>query len=198
MVTLAETARAETRILRSRFLAVVSPISDAEEFKAILAEIATEHRTANHHCWAYILGMNGELMHCSDAGEPSGSAGKPMLNVLRRNNLSNVGAIVTRYFGGIKLGVRGLIEAYSEAVETAMKEVTPIPLVRRVSWVVEAPYDLLETLKHRLKGLSADCDEFEFAETATFAVTAEEAVAEMVEGLLRDFAVGRIHYRLRD
>jgi uncharacterized YigZ family protein len=195
-LTLPSEASAEIKILRSRFIAVVVPVRNVEEFKALLARISAEHRTANHHCWAYVLGSDGETTHCSDAGEPSGSAGKPILNVLRRNRLSNVGAVVTRYFGGIKLGVRGLIEAYGEAVETALGEAHPEPLVNRVSWRVECPYDLLETLKHRLRVVPADCADFEFDTGVKFSAIASEDDRGKCEGVLADFAAGgRVTYR---
>lgn len=190
--TLAAPANAETKVLRSRFLAVVMPVRDTDEFKLRLAEIAEQHRTANHHCWAYVLGRSGETTHCSDAGEPAGSAGKPILNVLRRHRLSNIAAVVTRYFGGIKLGVRGLIEAYGEAAELALDGVTTIPLVERVSWRIEAPYDLLETIRHRLRGIPAECDGFVYDTGAKFIATANEEHAERVETLLGEFPANRV------
>lgn len=195
LLTLKSEARAEIKILRSRFLTVIRPISTAEAFKAMLAEIAAEHKTANHHCYAYVLGKNGETIFCSDAGEPAGTAGKPMLNVLRRARLSNVGAVVTRYFGGIKLGVRGLIDAYGQAVEAALAEAEIEPLVFYVRWTVSCEYDLLETVKYRLRGAQGECGEFGYTDRAAFTVTTPEAMEALVEEVLRDFAVGgRLRY----
>lgn len=105
---------------RSRFIGYAHPIRTPEEAAQLLADYRRMHHAARHHCHAYILGAEGDTFRADDDGEPSSSAGKPILDALRRENLTNCAAYVIRYFGGIKLGVPGLINAYRRATEEAL------------------------------------------------------------------------------
>jgi uncharacterized YigZ family protein len=105
----------------SKFIGIVQPIDDIEDVKNRLQEIKKEYYDATHHCYAYILGINKEIQFDSDAGEPTGSAGKPILNTLLSYDITNTLAVVIRYFGGTKLGIPGLINAYKTATELAIK-----------------------------------------------------------------------------
>jgi len=96
-------------------------VDSLEKAKQFISRISKENKTANHNCWAYILGEKGELFHCSDAGEPSGTAGKPMLNALQSHCMTNIAAVVTRHFGGVKLGVRGLKSLMSLTISCSIK-----------------------------------------------------------------------------
>ncbi|MGB4096154.1 MAG: YigZ family protein, partial [Acetomicrobium sp.] len=107
-----ENAKVELTIRRSRFIGHLRVAGSVEEAKKIIREISKEHSNATHNCWAYKVGVDFPQKHYSDGGEPSGTAGKPILGEIERANLTNAVIVVTRYFGGIKLGVRGLIEAY--------------------------------------------------------------------------------------
>ncbi|MFN4224639.1 MAG: IMPACT family protein [Fervidobacterium nodosum] len=105
-------------IERSIFIATLSYVEDERKAKEFISEISKRYKDATHNCPAYRVIENGNILEfSSDAGEPSGTAGLPMLNTLRKNDLLNVAVVVTRYFGGVKLGVRGLIDAYSQAVQ---------------------------------------------------------------------------------
>ncbi|WP_343209882.1 YigZ family protein [Anaerolentibacter hominis] len=99
---------------KSRFIGNVFPVKSEEEALACLEQIRKKHYTANHHCFAYIIGERQELVRCSDDGEPSGTAGRPILSVLQGENLYNVLVVVTRYFGGTLLGTGGLVRAYTK------------------------------------------------------------------------------------
>lgn len=114
---------------RSRFLAALHPVNTEAQAKDIIAAIAKTHHSARHHCTALVLGPNGELQRSNDGGEPAGTAGLPMLGVLRRRQVSDTVAVVTRYFGGILLGAPGLVRAYSGAVAGALDQAK---LARRV------------------------------------------------------------------
>ena len=114
-------ARYEEKIKRSVFIANLEPVHSEDEARDFLTRITSQHRDANHNCRAYIMGSSGESEYCSDDGEPSGTAGRPILNAIKRSNLVNVMVIVTRYFGGIKLGVRGLIDAYGLTAAGALE-----------------------------------------------------------------------------
>lgn len=106
---------------KSKFITTIYPVETVEEINQILQTTRKKYYDATHNCYAYIID-NGNIQKCSDDGEPSKTAGFPMLDVLKKNSLTNVLAITTRYFGGIKLGAGGLIRAYSSSVSTALKD----------------------------------------------------------------------------
>ena len=108
--------RHEYIVDKSRFITTISPCTTEEEAQAFIGRINTEFWDATHNCTAYALGPKQEQQRSSDNGEPSGTAGKPMLEVLKKTGITNVAVVVTRYFGGIKLGAGGLIRAYSHSV----------------------------------------------------------------------------------
>jgi len=104
----------------SKFIAFAYPINGEADIKEILARLKAEHPNANHHCWAMRLGMDRSVFRLNDDGEPSGTAGRPILNTLLSRNLTNIVVVVVRYFGGTLLGVPGLINAYRKATEEAL------------------------------------------------------------------------------
>lgn len=118
--TIKEDNQHEVEIKKSRFICFLKRIETEEEAKAFIQQIKKEHWKANHNCSAVVLGDHHEIQRSSDDGEPSGTAGVPMLEVLKKNDLINVCAVVTRYFGGTKLGAGGLIRAYSGSVAQAI------------------------------------------------------------------------------
>jgi len=107
---------------KSRFIATIEPASSEEEATAFIARIKKQYWDAKHNCTAFVVGDDGQLMRSSDDGEPSGTAGRPMLEVLKGEKLTNIAVVVTRYFGGTLLGTGGLIRAYQSAVKEALKE----------------------------------------------------------------------------
>lgn len=120
--TIKEDNQHEIEIKKSRFICFLKRIESEEEAKDFIQQIKKEHWKANHNCSAFVLGERSEIQRSSDDGEPSGTAGVPMLEVLKKNELINVCAVVTRYFGGTKLGAGGLIRAYSGSVAQAIAD----------------------------------------------------------------------------
>lgn len=118
--TIKAPSRAQLREKMSRFIAFAHPVRSAAEAKDWIASIASKYHDARHVCWAYMLGAESSEFQWSDNGEPSGTAGKPILGQIRSKELSNVAIAVVRYFGGIKLGTSGLIAAYREAARQAL------------------------------------------------------------------------------
>jgi uncharacterized YigZ family protein len=119
-----EQVRGELTISNSRFITTLAPVFSVEEAKEFIRRIKAEFPDASHHVPAYLIGHgDSEIAHCSDAGEPSGTAGRPALAVLRGSGLGDVAVVVTRYFGGTKLGTGGLVRAYSEAVRQVTEAV---------------------------------------------------------------------------
>jgi uncharacterized YigZ family protein len=146
----AKDADIEMTVRRSRFIGSVRTVLSADEAADMLKEFPDIYPKANHHCWAYRIGIGDTIEHCSDAGEPSGSAGRPILGALKRNLLENSMIVVTRYFGGIKLGVRGLIEAYGEAAELAVKAAGVVEKEMREPVLMVCGYDYAKTLSTTL------------------------------------------------
>lgn len=105
---------------KSRFIATVRPVESEEEALAFLEEMKKKYWDARHNCYVYSVGMNREFTRCSDDGEPSGTAGRPMLDVILGEDIYNVAVVVTRYFGGVLLGTGGLVRAYSKAVQQGL------------------------------------------------------------------------------
>lgn len=120
--TIAKPAEAIFRDKGSKFLAFAYPIHTETELKEIIAKFKSEHPKANHHCWAMRLSPDRSVFKVNDDGEPSGTAGRPILNVLLSKNITNIFVVVVRYFGGTLLGVPGLINAYKTATEMALAE----------------------------------------------------------------------------
>ena len=143
-------ARAELRERGSRFLAVVRPAADEAAARALLAELEARHRDASHHCWAWRLG-SPPRERGSDAGEPHGTAGEPMLQVLRGAGLSDVVAVVARWFGGVKLGKGGLARAYAGAVRAALAELPSEVRRPTVRLALEVPFDRLGAVRRLLR-----------------------------------------------
>ncbi|GAA1964816.1 hypothetical protein GCM10009817_00720 [Terrabacter lapilli] len=125
-LTLAAPATAELEVRRSRFICDVAPASSEEAARAFVEQVRSTSRDARHHCTAYVLGADGATLRSNDDGEPSGTAGAPMLDVLRGRGLTDVVAVVTRWFGGTLLGTGGLIRAYGDAVSLALDGATVV------------------------------------------------------------------------
>ncbi len=126
--------RAEVVIQRSRFICTLSRVESVEAAQQFVRDMNTEFADATHNCWAYVAGPPGSSQHIgmSDAGEPHGTAGRPMLTVLMHSSVGEIAAVVTRYYGGTKLGTGGLVKAYSSAVKLALET---LPLSERVDAV---------------------------------------------------------------
>lgn len=122
-VTVAREGAHETEVSRSRFLCALAPAATEEEARAFVARVRAEHPGASHHCWAYVIGADGGVQKSDDDGEPGGTAGLPMLQMLTRREIRFAVAVVTRWFGGTKLGAGGLIRAYGGAVGQALDAV---------------------------------------------------------------------------
>jgi uncharacterized YigZ family protein len=137
IVTVAAEAAVEIEVRKSRFLCLLAPVATEEAARETVASRRRAHHSARHHCSAFVLGPGGQVQRSSDDGEPAGTAGVPMLEVLRGRGLTDVVAVVTRYFGGVLLGTGGLIRAYGGAVSAAA-DAAPILRRRAMHTVVVA------------------------------------------------------------
>ncbi len=134
----------ETEIKRSRFIATLIPLSQVASLHELQAQLRLLHPKASHHCLAYVLGSPQMPIAAgsSDDGEPSGTAGRPMLNILQKRSIGDVGVVVTRYFGGIKLGAGGLIRAYGASVSAALDEMELVVKSKQHLFSLRYPYEL--------------------------------------------------------
>ncbi len=155
---------AQLKIRRSEFICRLARTDSVETAKAFISKVSKENKTATHNCWAYVVGDAGQIRHSSDAGEPSGTAGKPMLNVLISHQMTRVTAVVTRHYGGVKLGVRGLIQAYSEAVEAALSTAKKVRLIQAESIKVQVPYECNDQVLHHAHQFNATVANTEYRE----------------------------------
>lgn len=137
----------EIIIKKSKFICHLFFVQDINDIKEKLNYINTKYKDATHNCYAYIC---GNLKKMSDDGEPSGTAGMPILNILETNNLNNTLAVVTRYFGGIKLGANGLIRAYSDSVKDAINNTNIIELIEGINIIIKFNYDNIKQIEYIL------------------------------------------------
>ncbi|MFE3461020.1 YigZ family protein [Nocardiopsis aegyptia] len=187
----------ELEIKRSRFICALARVDDEEAARAFIAERRKEHWNANHNCTAYVLGDDGGVQRSSDDGEPGGTAGVPMLEVLRHRRLTDTVAVVTRYFGGVKLGAGGLIRAYGNAVSAAVDEVGV--LERRELLVVDvfADYVLGGRLESDLRGSDVTVREVAYEDRVRIEVALAEADLPDFEIRLAEITGGRAEHQVQ-
>ncbi len=144
----AREVRVEIQVLNSRFIATAGPAFSVDEAKAFVARIRAEFADATHNVPAYLVGHGASVVaHCSDDGEPSGTAGRPALAVLRGSGLGDVAVVVTRYFGGTKLGTGGLVRAYGDAVRAVLEALPRAQKVATYTALIVTPYPLFERVR---------------------------------------------------
>lgn len=144
-------AEAEYEISKSRFLAFIERVNTEAEAILFINKIKKLHWEARHNSSAYIIGDHGQIQKADDDGEPSGTAGKPILEVLKKNELKDVVIVITRYFGGIKLGAGGLIRAYGKAASLGLDAAQIVKKVQYIRFAIDIDYTLLGTLENNLR-----------------------------------------------
>ena len=142
----------ELVIKKSRFIACIQPVADRTSAQAVVQQLWAQHPDATHICWALLAGGQSAAV---DDGEPSGTAGRPMLEVLRHHDLEGVLATVVRYFGGVKLGAGGLVRAYTDAVARALQRAEKVPLRRLCTQQCAVPYALEGWMRRQLEQSAA-------------------------------------------
>ena len=162
--TLLRRASDEFIINKSRFIGYGAPAASEEEALGFLADVRSAHKDASHHCYAYIIGANMGVMRYSDDGEPGGTAGMPIIEVMKARQITNACVVVVRYFGGVLLGAGGLTRAYSQGAATAINaagvgEVSP---TRR--YLMEVPYPMLGRVEYLLKSLPVIVEDKQFSD----------------------------------
>ena len=190
----AQQTRAELTVLNSRFIATLAPVLSVDEAKAFVARVKAEFPDASHNVPAYLVGWGDSVTaHCTDAGEPSGTAGRPMLAVLRGSGLGDVAVVVTRYFGGTLLGTGGLVRAYSDAVRLVVESTPRAEKVLAHTVMVGFGYSYVERMRRLVAAHHGQVLDEDFAAevtlTARFAVehlaAFQQALSELTEGRIQ-------------
>lgn len=173
--TIASQGSVELEIRKSRFICTLGRASTDDEARAFIAERKKHCWDANHNCSAYVIGDRGDVQRSSDDGEPSGTAGVPMLNILLKRELTDTVAVVTRYFGGTKLGAGGLIRAYGRAVSEAIDDTGIVERKELKQLALVAAFEDAGRLENGLRANEREPDEVTYAETVTMLITVDPA-----------------------
>ena len=172
----------------SRFIAFAYPVETEEEVKAIVAGLKKEYHDARHHCFAYRLGYKGDVWRASDDGEPSGSAGRPILGQIDSLGLSDVAVVVVRYFGGIKLGIPGLIRAYKTSTADALSSARIIEKIASRHFRLHFDYLSMNSVMKVLKDMDLPQRAQDFGERCSLEVTVRLTAIEDFMKKLKDCA----------
>ena len=184
-ITIAESVQSEITEKKSKFIANLFYVENSEEAEKIIKEIKRKYFDARHNCIAYRVIEDGNIIEkFSDDGEPSGTAGAPMLNILQKNNLANVLIIVTRYFGGILLGTGGLVRAYSASLLQAIDKCSIIKKCFGEELEIELEYSELENFKYYCRNNKISIVDFQYKESIICKIELEE---EVKQKLIEDF-----------
>jgi uncharacterized YigZ family protein len=190
-LTLAQPAHSELVIKKSRFIGCVQAVPDRVAAQAVVAQLRIDHPSATHVCWAFLAGGQSAA---NDDGEPGGTAGRPMLEVLRRQELEGVLATVVRYFGGVKLGAGGLVRAYTDAVAQALLTATKVPLQKMLSLRCAVPYAMEGMVRRELQHAGAALGEVIHGDEVAFSFAIADAQAPPLVARLNESGQGLLQW----
>jgi uncharacterized YigZ family protein len=187
--TLAQAVHSDLLIKKSRFIGCVQPVADRAQAQTIVQRLRSEHPSANHVCWALLAGGQSAAV---DDGEPSGTAGRPMLDVLRHQQLEGALATVVRYFGGVKLGAGGLVRAYTDAIAQALLQAEKVERQAMACLQCSIPYALEGTLRREITQAQAQLLAIELASQVVATIELPASAAPAFIDRMNDLAQGRI------
>ena len=190
--TIKEDGQVQEEIKKSRFICHIKRVTTEEEARNFIQAVKKEHYKATHNCSAFILGERSEMKRSSDDGEPSGTAGMPMLGVLENHQLTNVCAVVTRYFGGIKLGAGGLIRAYAGSVALAIKEIGSVHIKEQLGLRLTLSYSQYQELPNFLKAKQLQEQDTAFTDQVQTTIFVDKGDKESVIESLIELFNGKI------
>ncbi|WP_329200935.1 YigZ family protein [Streptomyces sp. NBC_01435] len=194
--TVARAGVHETEINRSRFICALAPAATEQEAQEFVARIRREHPTATHNCFAYVIGADASVQKASDDGEPGGTAGVPMLQMLTRREMRYVVAVVTRYYGGVKLGAGGLIRAYGGAVGEALDELGTLTRQRFRLATITIGHQRAGKLENDLRATGRSVREVRYAEAVVIEIGLPDADVESFRAWLADATAGEAELEL--
>ena len=190
--TIKEDRQVQEEIKKSRFICHAKRVYSEEEARDFITAIKKEHYKATHNCSAFIIGERSEIKRTSDDGEPSGTAGVPMLGVLENHNLTNICVVVTRYFGGIKLGAGGLIRAYAGSVALAVKEIGIIEIKEQVGIAIQMSYTQYQEYNNFLKEHTLMELDTNFTDQVDTMIYVDKEEKENIKAALVEFFNGKV------
>ena len=190
--TIKEDGQVQEEIKKSRFICHAKRVYSEEEARDFITAIKKEHYKATHNCSAFIIGERSEIKRTSDDGEPSGTAGIPMLGVLENHNLTNVCMVVTRYFGGIKLGAGGLIRAYASSVALAVKEIGIIEIKEQAGIAIQMSYAQYQEYNNFLKEHNLMELDTNFTDQVDTMIYVDKEEKENMKAALIEFFNGKV------
>ena len=191
--TIKEDGQVQEEIKKSRFICHIKRVTTEDEARNFIQAVKKEHYKATHNCSAFILGERSEMKRSSDDGEPSGTAGVPMLGVLENHQLTNVCAVVTRYFGGIKLGAGGLIRAYAGSVALAIKEIGSVHIKEQLGLRLTLSYSQYQELPNFLKAKQLQEQDTAFTDQVQTTIFVDKDDKESVIESLIELFNGKIN-----
>ncbi|MER6615904.1 YigZ family protein [Streptomyces xantholiticus] len=186
----------ETEINRSRFICALAPAATEEEAQAFVARIRKEHPTATHNCFAYVVGADAAVQKASDDGEPGGTAGVPMMQMLMRREIRYAVAVVTRYYGGVKLGAGGLIRAYGGVVGEALDAVGTVTRKRFRLATVIVDHQRAGKLENDLRATGRQVREVAYADAVRIEIGLAESDVDSFRAWLADVTAGTARLEL--
>ena len=190
-----EPTRVELKIKGSRFIASVGKVSSEEEVQQFLAQVAKEFPDATHHCYAWRIGFSKRLKYrYADNGEPSNTAGLPIFRAIEGRNFSNVIVVVTRYFGGIKLGTGGLIRAYSKATTEILKACTTEKSYQSETLTFRTGFEFVSLVHNIISTFKASLKDSSYSERASFTVDIRSSKLKEFKTKLKDGTNGQIEF----
>ena len=190
--TIKEDGQVQEEIKKSRFICHAKRVYSEGEARDFITAIKKEHYKATHNCSAFIIGERSEIKRTSDDGEPSGTAGVPMLGVLENHNLTNICVVVTRYFGGIKLGAGGLIRAYAGSVALAVKEIGIIEIKEQVGIAIQMSYTQYQEYNNFLKEHTLMELDTNFTDQVDTMIYVDKEEKENIKAALVEFFNGKV------
>ena len=179
-------------INKSRFIGHGCPCETEEEAIAFLASVRADHKDATHNCYAYIIGANMGVMRYSDDGEPGGTAGMPIIDVMKAHGVTNCCVVVTRYFGGVLLGAGGLVRAYSQGAAAAINACGVGMMHPTARYLMEIPYPMLGRMEHFLKSEPIIVEDKSYTDVISFTLIVREADEDGFLRRLTDMSEGRV------
>ena len=190
--TIKEDGQVQEEIKKSRFICHAKRVYSEDEARDFITAIKKEHYKATHNCSAFIVGERSEIKRTNDDGEPSGTAGVPMLGVLENHNLTNVCVVVTRYFGGIKLGAGGLIRAYAGSVALAVKEIGIIEIKEQAGIAIQMSYAQYQEYSNFLREHKLTEIETNFTDQINTIIYVDKEEKENIKSALVEFFNGKV------
>lgn len=179
-------ASAEYEEKKSVFIGSVARVSTEDEARNFINSIKASHREARHNVYAYVIGANCSIQRYSDDGEPQGTGGIPVLEIIKRNNITDIVIVVTRYFGGVLLGASGLVRAYSKAAALAVKEAGIVEKVNAVMLRIRIDYDLLGKIQYTFNKNNWQIDNTEYTDMVELSIVCEKEKIEEIREALMD------------